>query len=416
MSGGRHRRYRSRSRPIGRSIRGASPRLPPCRSPRPTLAPVAPDTFRAVMGHFVTGMHVVTALDGDQPQGITVNALTSVSLEPPLVVVALDRRRFITPTVHASGRYAVSVLSEDQQALSDCFRPRRGDAGPRRVLRRPVDPRPDRAAAHRRRDRRARMHGRRDIRGRRPRAVRRPGRLARQRGAPRDAAALLPPPPEDPAGRVAAARGRAGPRHGRCRPEPTGRPEPACRRSPRTGSRSRTRTIAGRRWSCSWRDVDRAARTSPPRSRAREGSADTCPTPVATASTLGCRRGFLHDWLVDDLAAFADALGLETFHLLGFSMGGDDRAPVRGGVAGAVRTLVVVGISTQREPRASVARRLMDPRRADVDDPPGAPSLPAPRRGPGLGAWRTLLPAIAADVASQPLLTPGGLRPSTRRR
>ena len=85
------------------------------------LAPVEPDTFRKVMGHFVTGITVVTALDGDRPQGITVNALTSVSLEPPLVVVALDRRRFITPTVHASGRYAVNVLSEDQQALSDCF-------------------------------------------------------------------------------------------------------------------------------------------------------------------------------------------------------------------------------------------------------------------------------------------------------
>jgi 3-hydroxy-9,10-secoandrosta-1,3,5(10)-triene-9,17-dione monooxygenase reductase component len=83
--------------------------------------PVAPDTFRKVMGHFVTGITVVTALDGDRPQGITVNALTSVSLEPPLVVVALDRRRFITPTVRASGRYAVNVLSEDQQALSDCF-------------------------------------------------------------------------------------------------------------------------------------------------------------------------------------------------------------------------------------------------------------------------------------------------------
>src|SRR6478736_6758837 len=44
-----------------------------------------------------------------------------VSHEPPLVVVALDRRRFITPSVHETGRYAVNVLSEDQQALSDCF-------------------------------------------------------------------------------------------------------------------------------------------------------------------------------------------------------------------------------------------------------------------------------------------------------
>ena len=79
------------------------------------------DTFRRVMGHFVTGVTVVTAFDGDQPFGITVNALSSVSLDPPLVMVALDRRRFLTPIVRAAGRYAVNVLSEDQQALSDCF-------------------------------------------------------------------------------------------------------------------------------------------------------------------------------------------------------------------------------------------------------------------------------------------------------
>jgi flavin reductase (DIM6/NTAB) family NADH-FMN oxidoreductase RutF len=79
------------------------------------------DVFRRVMGHFVTGVTVVSALDGAQPFGITVNALSSVSLDPPLVMVALDRRRFLTPIVRAAGRYAVNILSEDQQALSDCF-------------------------------------------------------------------------------------------------------------------------------------------------------------------------------------------------------------------------------------------------------------------------------------------------------
>ena len=79
------------------------------------------DTFRRVMGHFVTGVTVVTALDGERPFGITVNALSSVSLDPPLVMVALDRRRFLTPIVRAGGRYAVCILSEDQQATSDCF-------------------------------------------------------------------------------------------------------------------------------------------------------------------------------------------------------------------------------------------------------------------------------------------------------
>jgi 3-hydroxy-9,10-secoandrosta-1,3,5(10)-triene-9,17-dione monooxygenase reductase component len=82
---------------------------------------VQADEFRRVMGHFATGVTVVTALVGDRPQGITVNALSSVSLEPPLVMVALDRRRFITPTVRASGRYAVNILAEGQSALSDCF-------------------------------------------------------------------------------------------------------------------------------------------------------------------------------------------------------------------------------------------------------------------------------------------------------
>ncbi len=77
--------------------------------------------FRTAMGQFATGVTVVTTLDGDRPQGITVNALASVSLDPPLVLVALDRRRFIIPAIEASGRYAVSILGEDQQWLSDCF-------------------------------------------------------------------------------------------------------------------------------------------------------------------------------------------------------------------------------------------------------------------------------------------------------
>jgi len=77
--------------------------------------------FRQVMGRFVTGVTVVTTVADGRPQGITVNALSSVSLEPALVMVALDRRRFITPMVRELGRYAVNVLGEDQQALSDCF-------------------------------------------------------------------------------------------------------------------------------------------------------------------------------------------------------------------------------------------------------------------------------------------------------
>lgn len=79
------------------------------------------DLYRRVMGHFATGVTVLTTLDGDRPAGVTVNAITSVSLEPPLLVVALDRRRAILPALRATGAFAINVLGEDQQALSDCF-------------------------------------------------------------------------------------------------------------------------------------------------------------------------------------------------------------------------------------------------------------------------------------------------------
>jgi flavin reductase (DIM6/NTAB) family NADH-FMN oxidoreductase RutF len=89
--------------------------------PYPAVMTVSSTDLRTAMGHFATGVTVVTTLDGDRPQGITVNALASVSLEPALVMIALDRKRFIVPMIDASGRYAVSILTEDQQWLSDCF-------------------------------------------------------------------------------------------------------------------------------------------------------------------------------------------------------------------------------------------------------------------------------------------------------
>jgi pimeloyl-ACP methyl ester carboxylesterase len=122
------------------------------------------------------------------------------------------------------------------------------------------------------------------------------------------------------------------------------------------------------------------------------------------------RDGFEYRWLADDLTAFVDELGLDSFHLMGFSMGAMTalhfavRAPER------LRTLVVVGITTHREPRASVGRGLMDPARIQEREPEFAATLS--RRhdaGQGEGAWQRLLPAIAADIAAQPLLTPAEL-------
>ena len=121
--------------------------------------------------------------------------------------------------------------------------------------------------------------------------------------------------------------------------------------------------------------------------------------------------GFQAGWLVDDLLAFADALGLGTFHLLGFSLGAMTGLGVAARAPERLRTLVVVGISTEREPRASVARRLMDPIRIDRAQPAWGRDLAARHDAhQGEGAWRRLLPAIAADVGVQPLLTPRQIR------
>jgi non-heme chloroperoxidase len=121
--------------------------------------------------------------------------------------------------------------------------------------------------------------------------------------------------------------------------------------------------------------------------------------------------GFRYDWLVEDLTAFVDALGLTTFHLLGFSMGAMTALMFASRHPERLRTFAIVGITTQREPRLSVLRRLTNLDRIDREDPGWARELAARHDpGQGAGAWRRLLPAIAADVATQPLLTPGELR------
>jgi pimeloyl-ACP methyl ester carboxylesterase len=120
--------------------------------------------------------------------------------------------------------------------------------------------------------------------------------------------------------------------------------------------------------------------------------------------------GFQTDWLVDDLEAFADALGLETMHLVGFSMGAMTGLGFAVRHPGRVRSLVLAGISPEREPRASIVRRLLDPDRIERDDPAWAAQL-ARRHDPvqGPDAWRRLARSVAEDVATQPLLSPRDL-------
>jgi pimeloyl-ACP methyl ester carboxylesterase len=123
------------------------------------------------------------------------------------------------------------------------------------------------------------------------------------------------------------------------------------------------------------------------------------------------RDGFSAELLVADLAAFVDGLGLATFHLVGFSLGAMTALTYATRQPERLRTLLIAGIDTAREPRRSVARRLMDPARIERDQPAWAAQLEG-RHGPvqGPGAWRHLMAALKRDLATQPLLRPADLR------
>jgi flavin reductase (DIM6/NTAB) family NADH-FMN oxidoreductase RutF len=76
--------------------------------------------LRQVMGRFATGVTVVTTADGDAIHGMTANAFLSVSLTPPLVLISLGRCR-MAEMLPRTGRYGVSVLSDDQEHLAAHF-------------------------------------------------------------------------------------------------------------------------------------------------------------------------------------------------------------------------------------------------------------------------------------------------------
>jgi len=83
--------------------------------------------LRRTLGMFATGVTVITALKGEQVHGMTANAFMSVSLEPPLVLISVDRRTKMCGMLHEGMHYGVSVLCESQSSLSDRFAGRPGD-------------------------------------------------------------------------------------------------------------------------------------------------------------------------------------------------------------------------------------------------------------------------------------------------
>lgn len=74
------------------------------------------DGFRDVLGRFATGITVVAALDGAEPVGFACQSFASLSLDPPLVMLAVGKASTSWPRIERGGRFCVNILAEEQQA------------------------------------------------------------------------------------------------------------------------------------------------------------------------------------------------------------------------------------------------------------------------------------------------------------
>lgn len=79
------------------------------------------EAFRTVMSRFATGVTVVTTLIDGEPHGMTASAVSSLSLDPLLVLVCIERDTSMCQLTVAAGFFALSILASDQQELSDRF-------------------------------------------------------------------------------------------------------------------------------------------------------------------------------------------------------------------------------------------------------------------------------------------------------
>jgi len=90
-------------------------------SERPVRSAVDGARFRQVLGHFPTGVTVITAAGPDGPAGLAVGSFFSVSLDPPLVAFCAAKTSSSYPKVEAAGHFVVNVLGDDQEDVCRVF-------------------------------------------------------------------------------------------------------------------------------------------------------------------------------------------------------------------------------------------------------------------------------------------------------
>lgn len=83
---------------------------------------ISPDEFRHTLSHFASGVTVITVCDRDgRPTGLTASAFTSVSLEPPLILVCVDHKAQSYPALVGGKMFGVNILALDQEGVSRRF-------------------------------------------------------------------------------------------------------------------------------------------------------------------------------------------------------------------------------------------------------------------------------------------------------
>ena len=83
--------------------------------------------FREVLGHFATGITIVTALEEGVPVGFSCQSFAALSLDPPMVVLAPARTSTSWPRIRAAGSFCVNILGEHQEAVCRAFAISGGD-------------------------------------------------------------------------------------------------------------------------------------------------------------------------------------------------------------------------------------------------------------------------------------------------
>ncbi len=91
------------------------------------VLPPDPSTFRTVLGHFATGVAVITAIDGEEPVGMACNSFTSVSLEPAMVLFCAAKSSTTWPRIQTAGKWAANILDEDGEEICRLFAQRGAD-------------------------------------------------------------------------------------------------------------------------------------------------------------------------------------------------------------------------------------------------------------------------------------------------